>query len=65
MAGAMAGFGTSDLGWTAWVGGALAGAAAYCAVLLISREVTLNELRALRAFVASTLANRSRRSAQS
>ena len=64
MAGVMAAFGTSDLGWIEWIGGLLGGAAAFGAVLLVSREVSRSELRAVRTFVATTLANRSREGAQ-
>lgn len=58
-AGAMAlvllAFGTSDLSVFEWIGGAVGGFAAFAAVLLITRQVTLGELRSLGAFVRRRL----------
>ncbi|MEA2440843.1 MAG: hypothetical protein QOH76_2267 [Thermoleophilaceae bacterium] len=52
MCGVMAAFGTSNLGVLAIVVGGVAGVAVYVAVLLLTRAVTVDELRAARDAVA-------------
>jgi hypothetical protein len=57
MAGVMALFGTSELSALDWVLGGVAGLAAYAAGLLVVREVRLDEVRALVAWVRRALAS--------
>lgn len=45
LAGCLAAFGTADLSPLAWISGSVLGAAAYLGVLLITREVALDEIR--------------------
>jgi len=56
MAAVLALFGTRDLSPAAFVLGGIAGLAAFGALLLLSREVRVADLRALRGFVRSRLA---------
>jgi O-antigen/teichoic acid export membrane protein len=60
MAGVMAAFGTSDLGWTAWVGGLLAGAMMFLVVIVTSGEVRLAEFAAARRLLLRSVAGISR-----
>ncbi len=62
-AGVLAGFGTSELSPLEWVLGAGAGLAAFVAVLLLTREVSVRELLAAGAFVRRLLARGGNRSA--
>ena len=47
MAGVLLAFGTDDLSVIDWIGGTLLGVAAFLAVLVVTREVTVADLRAL------------------
>src|SRR4051794_18720250 len=58
MCGVMAAFGTENLGVPEIVAGGAAGVAVYVAVLLLTRAVTVDELRAARAVVARKLGRR-------
>jgi O-antigen/teichoic acid export membrane protein len=51
MAGVLFAFGTKDLSVIDWVGGAVLGLATFCAVLLLTREVSFGDLRRLRGWV--------------
>jgi O-antigen/teichoic acid export membrane protein len=58
MAGVMALFGVSDLSWVSIVVGGITGIAVYLAVLLLTRAVSLDELRGARGWVAGKFRGR-------
>jgi O-antigen/teichoic acid export membrane protein len=58
MAGVLALFGVSSLSWYDWVLGGVAGLAVYCAALVLTGEVTRDELRRARAAISARLAAR-------
>jgi O-antigen/teichoic acid export membrane protein len=55
MAAVLFAFGTHDLSLFGWLAGSIGGLAAFMAVLLVTRQVTVGELRALGAFVRRRL----------
>jgi O-antigen/teichoic acid export membrane protein len=58
MAAVLFALGTEDLSVLDWLVGAVAGTIVYIAALLLTREVTLGELRALRAAIAARMPRR-------
>jgi O-antigen/teichoic acid export membrane protein len=60
MAAVLASFGTADLGAPALIGGAILGALAYLAVLVVTRELTARQVRAAPRALASALSARAR-----
>jgi hypothetical protein len=55
MAAVLFAFGTDDLSLLDWIAGGVGGLAAFAAVLLLTRQVTLDELRTLGAAVRRRL----------